>query len=70
MALLPMPAVSEHRTTHVVSPTCPLCHTVTATVTHEALQAGAYWRCATCDQVWSAGRLETVAAYARYVAAH
>ena len=54
----------------VVSPICPLCHTVESAVTTEMLQAGAYWTCATCGHVWSAQRLETVAAYARYVASH
>ena len=34
----------------------------------ETLAAGAGWHCATCGQRWDAGRLETVAAYARYVA--
>ena len=69
MAMMQTPAFSEP-TPPLVSPTCPLCHTVAAVVTAEQLQDGAYWRCATCDHVWSARRLETVAAYARYVAAH
>jgi hypothetical protein len=70
MASIPTPAISEHTTPQIVWPTCPLCHTVETTVTDELLQAGGYWTCATCDHVWSARRLETVAAYALYVAAH
>ena len=54
----------------VVCPRCPLCHTLDRTVTAEALQAGAGWRCTACGQAWSARRLETVAAYAQYVADH
>jgi predicted CXXCH cytochrome family protein len=49
---------------------CPLCHNVQTSVSAEWLQAGGTWRCATCDQVWSARRLDTVAAYAQYVSAH
>jgi len=48
--------------------TCPLCHTVAASVSETDLAAGLGWRCATCDQRWDAARLATVAAYARYVA--
>ena len=48
--------------------TCPLCHTVAAGVTATDLASGAGWRCAVCDQRWDAARLETVAAYARFVA--
>lgn len=53
----------------VLSPTCPLCHTHDLTVTPESLSAGATWACTTCGQQWSAARLETAAAYARFAAA-
>jgi hypothetical protein len=49
--------------------TCPLCHTVHQSVPSELLQSGASWTCQRCGQTWTAARLETVAAYARYVAA-
>jgi len=48
------------------SPTCPLCHTLDHTITNADLAAGAAWRCARCGQTWSAERLATAAAYARY----
>jgi hypothetical protein len=47
---------------------CPLCHTLDRAVSAESLQAGAFWRCARCGQMWSAARLATSAAYARFVA--
>jgi predicted Zn finger-like uncharacterized protein len=47
--------------------TCPLCHTVDA-ITAAALAGGGGWHCTTCGQRWDAARLETVAAYGRYVA--
>ena len=50
--------------------TCPLCHTPHASLTDEALQAGDNWRCVRCGQQWDARRLETVAAYAAWVAEH
>jgi transposase-like protein len=50
--------------------TCPLCHTVDETVTPEALEAGATWKCTRCGQTWSAERLERVAEYVRFEAAH
>jgi transposase-like protein len=52
----------------VVSPLCPLCHTVDVTVTQDTLRGGASWTCTLCGQRWSATRLEAVAAYARYTA--
>ena len=51
------------------APDCPLCHTHDLTVTPESLSAGATWACTTCGQRWSAARLETAAAYARFAAA-
>jgi transcription elongation factor Elf1 len=53
----------------VVSPfaTCPLCHTTSQSMTTDALAAGADWQCVRCGQRWSAGRLATVAAYAKWV---
>jgi len=47
-------------------PTCPLCHTPTS-LTQNAIDAGADWRCVTCDQRWDATRLSAVAAYAAWV---
>jgi transcription elongation factor Elf1 len=55
--------------TRAVTATCPLCHTADLLTTPDALAAGATWVCTTCGQRWSATRLETVAAYARYAAA-
>ena len=52
----------------IVSPTCLLCHTVDHTVTSDSLRAGADWTCTRCGQRWSAARLATAAAYARYPA--
>ena len=49
---------------------CPGCHTPHTSVTDEALQARDYWVCARCGQRWDAHRLETVAAYAAWVAEH
>ena len=54
--------------TPAVAATCPLCHTADLLITADALAAGATWSCTTCGQRWSAARLETVAAYARYAA--
>ena len=53
-----------------VGATCALCYTVDETVTPASLRAGATWKCTRCGQTCSAERLETVAAYARFVAAH
>src|SRR6476620_4862106 len=50
--------------------TCPLCHTWHASLTDEALQAGADWRCLRCGQRWDAARLAAVAAYASWAAEH
>jgi hypothetical protein len=52
----------------LASVSCPLCHTVAPELTGRALAAGADWRCPHCDQMWSAARLATVAAYAEYCA--
>lgn len=54
----------------VMSPACPLCHTLDQTVTAESLRAGANWVCTRCGQAWSAARLETAAAYTQYAALH
>jgi hypothetical protein len=48
--------------------TCQLCHTPHPSLTHQALEAGSDWRCVRCGQLWGARRLETVAAYAAWVA--
>jgi transposase-like protein len=64
------PEVGAERTQNAEfspSPTCPLCHTPDHTITGDALTAGAAWRCARCGQTWSAERLATAAAYARYM---
>ena len=50
--------------------TCPLCHTADARLTEKALAAGGDWRCRTCGQNWTAGRLATSAAYAVWAAAY
>jgi transposase-like protein len=50
----------------VMSPTCPLCHTLDHTVTADSLRAGAEWACTRCGQTWSAARLATAAAYEQY----
>jgi hypothetical protein len=50
--------------------TCPLCHTIDTTTASETFASGVASTCARCGQVWTASRLDTVAAYARYVAAH
>jgi uncharacterized paraquat-inducible protein A len=49
--------------------TCPLCQTETAFST-ESLEAGESVTCPRCAQRWTAQRLENVAAYAVYTAAH
>ena len=49
--------------------TCLSCHTKDATLTNDAVAAGADWRCRRCGQQWDAGRLVTVAAYDRWVSA-
>lgn len=49
------------------SPICPLCHTLDFVVTEAFVAAGGGWQCTTCGQRWDAGRLATVAAYARFV---
>jgi transcription elongation factor Elf1 len=48
--------------------TCPLCHTADSRVTTLAVSGGAAWHCARCGQRWDALRLETVAAYAVWLA--
>lgn len=52
------------------TPTCPLCHTTDTTISAETLRRGGSWRCTVCRQMWSATRLETVVAYAKYTATH
>jgi transposase-like protein len=54
----------------LLPPTCPLCHTLDRTVTAESLRAGATWTCTRCGHTWGTLRLETVAAYARYMATY
>jgi ribosomal protein L37AE/L43A len=49
---------------------CPLCHTVDETVTRESLRAGGTWTCARCGQTWDNERLERVAEYLAFEAAH
>ena len=50
--------------------TCPLCHTVDQMVTPDSAPRGAAWTCTRCGQTWSPTRLEAVAAYERFIAAH
>jgi transcription elongation factor Elf1 len=62
------PVTVETMNAGVAQPgTCPLCHTVDS-VTAAVLAAGGGWRCAVCDQRWDSARLESVAAYTRFVA--
>jgi hypothetical protein len=46
---------------------CPLCHTAAPTLTIDELRDGGAWQCTVCMQRWTTLRLETAAAYARYV---
>lgn len=48
--------------------TCPLCRTSYPIDGMASLDRGESWVCSTCEVRWDAARLETVAAYARYVA--
>jgi hypothetical protein len=50
------------------SPECPMCHTASGSLTAQSLRAGGAWACARCGQEWTAERLDTVAAYARFAA--
>lgn len=50
--------------------TCPLCHAEDASMTNQAVSAGADWRCSRCGWRWDAARLATVAAYAVWLTAH
>jgi hypothetical protein len=43
-----------------------MCHTP-ASLTQNAIDAGADWWCVTCGQRWDAARLSAVAAYAAWV---
>ena len=47
---------------------CPSCDQPHASLTNEALHPRDPWVCVTCGQRWDAHRLETVAAYAAWVA--
>jgi len=49
---------------------CPFCHTPHGSLTDEALHLSDYWVCVRCGQHWDAHRLETVTAYAAWVANH
>jgi hypothetical protein len=66
----PRTTSSDPQAAQALAPICPLCHTFDQTVTPDALVRGASWICVTCGQRWSASRLERMAAYARYQAAH
>jgi len=48
--------------------TCPLCGTAFPTGSAATLAGGDSLVCSTCEVRWDAARLETVAAYARFVA--
>ena len=56
--------------TSAASAICPLCHTIDSTVTELILDAGGGWQCALCQQRWTRDRLDTVAAYGRWVVEH
>jgi hypothetical protein len=47
--------------------TCPLCQAPHASLTDDALRAGADWQCLRCGQRWDAIRLSRVAAYAAWI---
>jgi hypothetical protein len=49
---------------------CPLCHASDYTGSADSPEPGAAWACARCGQNWTAARLEAVAAYALFAAAH
>jgi hypothetical protein len=51
-------------------PVCPLCHAPDNTGSADVPEPGAAWACARCGQNWTAARLEVVAAYTRFAAAH
>ena len=61
------PGASEAATGLV---TCPNCHTTDATMTTDAVKAGASWRCTRCTQRWDSDRLAVVAAYAVWESQH
>lgn len=54
---------SSDATAAATATTCPLCHTVEASISGAALAEGASWRCVRCGQRWDAERLATAAAY-------
>jgi transposase-like protein len=37
--------------------TCPFCNSADIKTTSKNVTAATYWRCASCGQVWNAGRL-------------
>ena len=49
---------------------CPLCHAPDNTGSADVPEPGAAWACARCGQEWTAARLQVVAAYALFAAAH
>lgn len=49
---------------------CPLCHASGSTGSLDSPEPGAAWACGRCGQNWTAARLEVVAAYALFAAAH
>jgi hypothetical protein len=67
MTLLSSRAVLDDEKCAPLFPTCPMCHTP-ASLTQNAIDAGADWWCVTCGQRWDATRLSAVAAYAAWVA--
>jgi hypothetical protein len=70
------PSQWRRTTTRNVAPdispraTCPLCHTIRAPLTQEAIEVGSGWRCGRCGQQWDAGRLAVVAAYTAWTVEH
>ena len=60
---LGIPAVEDPG---VSSAECPLCHTPRPTIGGDAMTATESWECPRCQARWSAARLATAAAYARY----
>jgi transposase-like protein len=37
---------------------CPFCKSLNVKTTSKEVNASTYWRCAACDQIWNAGRLQ------------
>jgi ribosomal protein L37AE/L43A len=38
-------------------PTCPFCTSADVKTASKVINVSTYWRCATCGEIWNAGRL-------------